>query len=131
MQVIAHDTGLSSLSGISKNSPQHVLLISIGAMGTFPFQTSLVGFKSCAVLPVVEGSHKVDAVRTGITQIVKLALAIMTWMSHILLSIPRILIQPFVVSFGISTKIVFPNFDTHCMPQDKTLESIFFVDVFK
>jgi hypothetical protein len=47
---------------------------------------------------------KVDAVRIGITQIMKLTLAITIRMSHTL-SIPRILTQPFVVSFGISNKI--------------------------
>jgi hypothetical protein len=53
MQVMAHDTGLSSLRGISKNSPRHILRVGIGAIGTFPFKTVL-GFESCAVLPVVE-----------------------------------------------------------------------------
>jgi hypothetical protein len=56
MQAIAHNTGLSSLRGISKNSPRHILIVGIGAMGTFPFKT-VVGFESCAVLPVVEALH--------------------------------------------------------------------------
>jgi hypothetical protein len=55
MQVIAHDTGLSRLNSISKNSPRHNLLISIGAMGTFPFKT-VIGCDSCSILPVVEAS---------------------------------------------------------------------------
>jgi hypothetical protein len=47
------NTGSSSLSGISKNSNQHIHLICKGTMGTFLFQ-KVVGFESCAVLPVVE-----------------------------------------------------------------------------
>ncbi len=73
---------------------------------------------------------KVSAVRIGITQTAKLTLAITIWMSPTL-SIPRILTQLFIVSFGISNKIMYPNFDTHCMCQDNTLKDIFFLDVFK
>jgi hypothetical protein len=71
---------------------------------------------------------KVYAVWTGITQIMKLTLAITIRFSHTL-SILRILTQPFVVSFSISNKIMYPNFDMHCTSQHNTLESIFFVDV--
>jgi hypothetical protein len=53
MQVSAKYTSSSSLSSISKNSNQHILLICKGAMGTFLFQ-NVVGFESCAGLPVVE-----------------------------------------------------------------------------
>jgi hypothetical protein len=73
---------------------------------------------------------KVGAVRIGITQIVKQTLAIIIWASHTL-SIPRILTQPFIVSFGISNKKNNPNFDMHCMSQDNTLKAIFVDDVFK
>jgi hypothetical protein len=58
----------------------------------------------------------------------KLKLAITIRSSHTI-PIPRILTQPYVVAFGISNKIIYPNFDMHCASQHNTLESIFFVDV--
>jgi hypothetical protein len=71
----------------------------------------------------------VGAVRTGITQFLKLTLASTIWMSHALF-IPRILSRPFIVAFGISKKMN-QNFDTKGITQRNTLKAIFFVDVFK
>jgi hypothetical protein len=70
---------------------------------------------------------KVGAVRIGITQFMKLTLAITIWTSHTLF-IPRILSQPFIATFGISNKKLNPNFDMHNMSQHNTLTAIFFVD---
>ncbi len=51
--MMAHDSGSSTLRGISKNSAQHIIGVGIGAMVTFTFKT-VVGFETSAVLLVVE-----------------------------------------------------------------------------